>query len=174
MLHYKLVKSADTNQYSLKLIEQKDMPKGNKMKQGWGLAAGPCLYGDNGKLLEKKAPRSCRHLYATDSTTKIFVIDPIEWRQIHSFVVPMYQDNKPLHYMNELEIPQRAGLENYVFANAFYSNNIHMIDLRRGLVVKQWDMSQLIKMQDKYVKEQVKALTEEIGTERAKRLQKEH
>lgn len=35
-------------------------------------------------------------------------------------------------------------MRNYLFANLFQSNNIYLVDLRTGFVVKQWNMHELV------------------------------
>lgn len=49
-----------------------------------------------------------------------------------------------MEFINEMEIIPEGetvpnGISNYVFANAFYSQSVYMIDLRTGKVVKEWD-----------------------------------
>lgn len=53
----------------------------------------------------------------------------------------MYVKNKPLMYLNELEM-----IDGYLFANIYTYNNIVKIDLNTDRVVKVYDFSELTKI----------------------------
>ena len=47
------------------------MPIDNKMKQGWGITSGKCVFNNQ---------QNCELLYATDGGSTINVIDPTSWK----------------------------------------------------------------------------------------------
>ena len=119
------------------------MPKNNYIQQGWGIAYS--------KDLESKKP----FFVVSDGSSKLKIVDAITWR--HVAVVPT-----SMNYINELEMIEesedKAGISNYVFANAFHSNSVAMIHIRTGEVVKKWDCSQLLRDQLSYVGDQFNLL----------------
>jgi glutamine cyclotransferase len=127
----------------LELIETKGMPKNNYIQQGWGMAFT--------KDLETKMPI----FVVSDGSSKLKIIDVMTWRHIK--VVPT-----SLNYINELEMieesEENAGISNYVFANAFHSNSVHMIHIHTGEIVKKWDCTQLLRDQLSYVGDQYNLL----------------
>ena len=67
-------KSGNTAKYSPELKDVLDMPKNNKLKQGWGLAYAQLETGDH-------------RLYATDGSSNIYVIDPVAWTTLSTIKV---------------------------------------------------------------------------------------
>lgn len=108
------------------------MPKNNQLREGWGLSYRP----------------SDQKLYASDGSQYIYVIDPNSWNTIQTIEVHDL-NGKKLSNINELEIiPNYDG---YIFANAWMTNFVYMIELASGNVVKQWDMTELVDIQKKHV-----------------------
>ena len=56
------------------------------------------------------------------------------------------------------ENEKTSGISNYVFANAFHSDSIHMINIHTGEIVKEWDCSSLLRDQMSYVDKQYNLL----------------
>ena len=55
-------------------------------------------------------------------------------------------------YLNELEIITTTPLKSmYIFANQFQSNNIYLIDLRTGQVLKTWDLEELLVLEQAHI-----------------------
>uniref|UniRef100_A0A7S3IKG8 Uncharacterized protein n=1 Tax=Strombidium inclinatum TaxID=197538 RepID=A0A7S3IKG8_9SPIT len=137
------------------------MPMPNHMKEGWGIAYKNWVMFNN-ETNEVMAQQQL--LYTTDSTSKITVIDPKNWKTLRQIEVT--ENGKSLNYLNELEIIQRdvdstTPLERkqqyirsqWVFANRFQSNFIYMVNLESGKVVHKWDMSEVVAEQYTYIKE---------------------
>ena len=76
------------------------------------------------------------------------MIDPITWDTIDTINVVDSSGNSII-YLNELEIinTSEKNLSRYIFANAFQSSNIHMIDLETGIAVTTWDLDELMVIQ---------------------------
>ena len=112
------------------------MPKGSSMREGWGIA-------------HRVNPETGKdELITTDSTSTISFFDVDSWKQTSTITVR--QNDlflSELIYLNELEIIDdvREGIDmrNYLFANYFQSNNIFLVDLRSGYVIKRWNMHEL-------------------------------
>lgn len=105
------------------------MPQNNILKTGWGIATG--IY--NGR----------ESLFATDGSSKISVIDPINWTHIKTITV-RDQNGQEVRNLNELEIIlTNMTTVQYMFANQWLSNLIHLIDLKTGIIVKTWDFKEL-------------------------------
>ena len=77
----------------------------------------------------------------TDGGSYLKIVDATTWESIR--IVPTN-----LEYINELEmIPENndtPGISNFVFANAFYTESIHMINIHTGAIVKEWDFTELL------------------------------
>ena len=107
------------------------MPSNNEMRQGWGIAF---------KVEEDGSPR----LYASDGSDRIFVIDPVDWNQKKSLKVRQ-QNGQLVQRINELEIIQTSELtRKYIFANLFETSMVVMINLETGVVVKSWNLDELL------------------------------
>ena len=74
------------------------MPKGNTMKEGWGIAFQK-KYSNNLKTSENL-------LYSTDGSNNIFVIDSDNWTQ-KSTISIKNKFNQQVPRLNELEILQK-------------------------------------------------------------------
>lgn len=109
------------------------MPAGfsqSKIQQ-WGLTTKPNELTGNDEF------------FYSDGTNNITVFDVHSWTQTK--VIPVsFPNGTALEYINEMEIVQTTNLtRNYIFCNVYMTDNIHLIDMRSGLVVKSWDMSEL-------------------------------
>ena len=113
------------------------MPKNNRIMAGWGIAN------------QIKSDKT-NVLWVSDGSHTLKSVDPVAWKHIAKHIIT--NNGRTLDNINELEIinesEKNKGISNYVFANAFYSNSIFMIDLRTNKVVKEWDMKQLVKHQE--------------------------
>ena len=118
--------------YDLHYEKTHDVISSLGMRQGWGL-----VYNSHNAML-----------YSSDGTSTIFEVDASNWETKRTINVT--KDGHPVSYINEMElIPDADG--RYVVANIFTSNDIYMIDLETGKVVKTWDMSSLTRKQLNHV-----------------------
>lgn len=112
------------------------MPRNNHIPQGWGIAFT--------RDLESNKPI----FVVSDGTHNLEIIDAYIWTHIK-------QVSTELNYINELEmIPEHEdmpGISNYVFANAFHSNSIHMIHIHTGKIAASFDCSKLLQDQMSFV-----------------------
>jgi len=158
----------------LEQIAVKEMPA--EIKEGWGLAAGRCIGPEYGP--------DCRHLYASDGSSQITVFDPITWTHVRTIQVSDSRNPRwgsygsALNHINELEIVEPSedyalpGIENYIFAHAFHSDNLSMIDLRTGQVTRSWNLRKLIRSQQKHVEDMKKQSAADLGRDRVKKIKK--
>ena len=145
----------------MNLYHTSKMPKNNRILQGWGLA------NQNNQIL-----------WASDGTSILKSVDIKTWKHINKHKI-IKQNGQPLNNINELEIIQESdlnkGISNYIFANAFHSNSVYMINLKSGQVVKEWDFGKLLEHQEKHVEAKRATLvqsTDDKDKEKYKRLSK--
>lgn len=96
-----------------------DFPIG--IKEGWGFSS----YSNN-------------QLLFSDGSENLYVLSSISFK-IEKKIKVFHKDN-PLFHINEL---QYIGNE-MVLVNVYYSKSIYKIDLRQGIVVEEYDLSQLV------------------------------
>lgn len=124
-----------STRYDLHYEKTHDVISNLGMRQGWGLA-----YNSHNGIL-----------YGSDGTSTIFEIDASNWKTKRHINVTS-QAGYPVSFINELEmLPEADG--RYLVANIFSSNDVHMIDLQTGKVVKTWNFEQLHKIQFDHVAE---------------------
>ena len=58
---------------------------------------------------------------------------------------------KEVKSLDPIERREQLKRNKYLFANRFTYNTIHMIDLDKGIAVKEWDLSELNSTQAEYV-----------------------
>ena len=96
-------------------------------------------------------------IWVSDGTNILKSIDPRNWTIVQQLQV-FLQSGEPLNGINGLESimtsahSQNVGIKHYIFATVSHSNNIFMIDMRNGEVVKDWDLTDLHDHQLKHVK----------------------
>lgn len=56
-------------------------------------------------------------------------------------------------------------MKNYVFAHAFHSNGIHMINFRTGMVIKTWECQELLDHQTYHVHTHLEKYSHILGEE---------
>lgn len=131
------INNNESGNTTLELVKTLEMPKNNKLEEGWGLAPYKCSDASN---------RNCEQFIATDGSSKIYFIDIKGWNTLKSLDVTQ-SDGSPLDKINALTtVPsKKAGdkIEEYVFANVDLSTKIYMINLLSGKVVKSWDFTDL-------------------------------
>lgn len=106
-----------------------DLKTGKKIKEfrypgeGWGLTT-------DGK-----------HLYMSDGSEKIYVLDPETFRRIRT--IEVYTDQSKVAYVNEME-----WIKGEIWANVYMTDTIIRIDPQTGAVTGAIDMSGLLSEAD--------------------------
>lgn len=109
---------------SFVLNETKKMPKNNRIAQGWGIAK---INGEKNEVI------------VSDGSSELKIVNLDEWKHVSKIAIK-FKDGSPLNYINELETIPGGFMKDYVFAHAFYSNGVHMINFRTGEVIRTWEM----------------------------------
>ena len=79
------------------------------------------------------------HLYITDGSDQIHVVDPHKWRVVNSIKVKNEDGSEELSNLNELEVVS----DKWAFANQYTENELLQISLESGRVLRRWDLSAL-------------------------------
>jgi glutamine cyclotransferase len=120
-------------------------------------------------------------LIASDGTWKLKQVDVKSWKHDKTISVhrlqeiksnsPIKKNAKPnfkkenVKYLNELE--RVPGFEDYLFVNVFLKNEVLLVYLKSGLVIKTYDFSDLKAIQLTFVKNKTAGLREEMGIDKA-------
>jgi len=105
----------------------------------------------------------------SDSSGVLKAFDPEKWQHKTEKEL-FYPNGTSMDFVNELEIIPEGesvptGISNYVFANAFYSQSIYMVDLRTGKTVKEWDFTFLVEHEQTHAQDKLSNLTSDLGDE---------
>ena len=82
------------------------------------------------------------------------MIDPTAWETEKKSIDVLDHDGMRIFYINELEVINEPGIDNYVFANRFTTNYVYMIDIRDGHIVQTWDLQELLEIQEDWIRSQ--------------------
>eukprot|EP00347_Sterkiella_histriomuscorum_P001447 403372005 len=104
-----------------------DMPE--EMIEGWGLT------------------HDTDHLYASDGTEYIYVIDPNTFTVISQIEVYDPSEKKNVEYINELEY-----VDGFIYANVLPLNIIIKVDVKNGHVVNKYNLTKLKSVQTEKIK----------------------
>lgn len=134
---YDLGQDASGEKYEPVYKETRRIPYESSNGQGWGLAHG---LGANGQEL----------LYATDGSAKIYVIDPETWAQTREITVRT-KEGREVARLNEIEMVPAEGQQHYLLANVWGADDIHLVDLRTGVITRTWSLPELAQNQRDYI-----------------------
>ena len=82
-----------------------------------------------------------KHLYMSDGSEKIYVLDPETFRRIRT--IEVYTDQSKVAYVNEME-----WIKGEIWANVYMTDTIIRIDPQTGAVTGAIDMSGLLSEAD--------------------------
>ena len=135
MLVYDLTE--DGGSFKAEYKETRKIPYQSSNGQGWGLAHGR---GENGEEL----------LYATDGSSKLYVVDPETWAQTREVTVKT-SAGREVARLNEIEMLPAEGEQHYLLANVWGADAIHLIDVRTGTIKRTWSLPELQQNQRDYI-----------------------